>query len=120
MCQTKINQTLEITLKGFPPTTAVMPGRPVRKIIKPRLPRKITSSARINLNMFWNELEDFYTRYDNRRVKSNNSQLIPTNNTSDHARESAENRFNENLEHHNSNNNNNHKSADNSLSLIHI
>ena len=30
--------------------------------MKPRLPRKITSTARINLNQYWNELEEEYTR----------------------------------------------------------
>ena len=31
-----------------------------RTISKPKLPRKIASSCRINLNKFWGELEDFY------------------------------------------------------------
>ena len=31
-----------------------------RKLIKPRLPRKITNTCKINLNKFWDELEDFY------------------------------------------------------------
>ena len=43
--------------------------RNYRRIMKPKLPRKITASARINLNRFWNELEEFYTRYDQRNDK---------------------------------------------------
>ena len=81
----------------------VPPRRDFRRVFKPRLPRKITSSARINLNRFWNELEDFYSRYDDRRAKNNNNSqsiIIPpyTTDTFDHRREEAENRLNEQLE----------------------
>ena len=75
-----------------------------KRVFKPRLPRKLTSSARINLNAFWNELEEFYDRYDDRRAKNNNNDLIGsvlpayTTDTFDHAREEAENRINERIE----------------------
>ena len=39
-----------------------MERRSYRTVMKPRLPRKATASARINLNRFWNELEEFYDR----------------------------------------------------------
>ena len=78
--------------------------------MKPRLPRKITAQSRINLNRFWNELEEFYNRYDDRKTKNNNNPLIlqaPTStfklpayttDTFDHERETAENLLNERLE----------------------
>ena len=64
--------------------------------MKPRLPRKITASARINLNRFWNELEEFYNRYDERSKPV----ILPeyTTDTYDHERESAENKLNEEIE----------------------
>ena len=67
-----------------------------RTLMKPRLPRKITASARINLNRFWNELEEFYNRYDERSKPV----LLPeyTTDTFDHERESAENKLNEEIE----------------------
>ena len=74
-----------------------MERRSYRTVMKPRLPRKVTASARINLNRFWNELEEFYDR----RTKNNNNGLaMPdyTTDTHDHAREEAENRANERLE----------------------
>lgn len=98
----------------------VPPPRSYRRIMKPRLPRKITSSARININRFWNELEEFYNRCDERRVKNNmiNSRgfnkniyahgeegdddvfFLPdyTTDVFDHNREAAENDLNERLE----------------------
>ena len=36
--------------------------KPRRKTMKPQLPRKLTASNRINLNRFWNELEDLQNR----------------------------------------------------------
>ncbi len=63
--------------------------------MKPRLPRKITSSARINLNRFWNELEDFYTRREERRQQLADS--VDKENL-DTAREEEENALNERLE----------------------
>lgn len=36
--------------------------KPHRKTMKPQLPRKLTASTRINLNRFWNELEDLQNR----------------------------------------------------------
>ena len=84
----------------------IIPAKSYKRSMKPRLPRKITSSARINLNAFWNELEEFYRRYDDRRAKNNNNDLIAatpllpayTTDTFDHDRESAENALNERLE----------------------
>ena len=90
-----------------------VPLRNYRRTMKPRLPRKISAPARINLNRFWNELEEFYNRYDDRRAKNNNNPIINlqeqqsttklklpayTTDTFDHERESAENLLNEHLE----------------------
>ena len=73
-------------------------SRSFKRAMKPRLPRKVTSSARINLNRFWNEMEELYNRYDARH--SNAADILPpyTTDTFDHRRESAENRANEELE----------------------
>ena len=89
-----------------------VPLRNYRRYMKPRLPRKITAASRINLNRFWNELEEFYNRYDDRKAKNNNSPIISklssdmydnklpayTTDTFDHEREAAENIWNERLE----------------------
>ena len=89
-----------------------VPLRNYRRYMKPRLPRKITAASRINLNRFWNELEEFYNRYDDRKAKNNNSPIILklssdicenklpayTTDTFDHEREAAENIWNERLE----------------------
>ena len=40
--------------------------KPRRKTMKPQLPRKLTASTRINLNRFWNELEDLQNRKNNK------------------------------------------------------
>ena len=53
-----------------------VPLRNYRRSMKPRLPRKITAASRINLNRFWNELEEFYNRYDDRKAKNNNNPII--------------------------------------------
>ena len=37
-----------------------------RRTMKPQLPRKLTASTRINLNRFWNELEDLQNRKNNK------------------------------------------------------
>merc|ERR1712228_993889 len=34
--------------------------RKPRKLLRPRLPRKITTTCKINLNKFWEELEEVY------------------------------------------------------------
>ena len=34
--------------------------RKPRKLLRPRLPRKITATCKINLNKFWEELEEVY------------------------------------------------------------
>lgn len=85
-----------------PPSYPTITSRSFRKVLKPRLPRKVTASARINLNRFWNELEEFYDRYDRRRLntcglKSANLPAYTTD-TLDHNREEAENELNERLE----------------------
>jgi hypothetical protein len=66
--------------------------------MKPKLSRKATSAARINLNRFWNELEDFYARQDESKFE------LPayTTDVFDHEREAAENEANERLERTNS------------------
>merc|ERR1711976_876520 len=66
--------------------------------MKPRLPRKVTASARINLNRFWNELEEFYNRYDQRAEKPVVKLPEYTTDTLDHKREAAENDLNEVIE----------------------
>ena len=35
--------------------------RKPRKLLRPRLPRKITATCKINLNKFWEELEEVYS-----------------------------------------------------------
>ena len=83
-----------------------LPARNYRRQMKPILPRKATASARINLNKFWNDLEEFYSRYDDRRSSNNNNPLIDvymplpnyTTDTYDHDREAAENDLNEKME----------------------
>ena len=65
--------------------------------MKPRLPRKVTASARINLNRFWNELEEFYNRYDQRKEKPVVQLPDYTTDSWDHDREAAENKLNESL-----------------------
>ena len=72
--------------------------RNYRRIMKPRLPRKVTASARINLNRFWNELEEFYNRYDQRTEKPVVKLPEYTTDTFDHKREAAENELNEGIE----------------------
>ena len=64
-----------------------------RKICKPRLPRRITSSCKINLNKFWNELEDFYSG-------TTSTSILPAWNET--AKEELENTNNENIERENS------------------
>jgi len=86
-----------------------VPLRSYRRQMKPILPRKVTAAARINLNKFWNDLEEFYNRYDDRRASNNNNPLVDiktvfealpayTTDTYDHDREAAENDLNERLE----------------------
>jgi hypothetical protein len=53
-----------------------LPARNYRRQMKPILPRKVTATARINLNKFWNDLEEFYNRYDDRRSSNNNNPVI--------------------------------------------
>ena len=72
--------------------------RNYRRIMKPRLPRKVTASGRINLNRFWNELEEFYNRYDQRTEKPVVKLPEYTTDTFDHKRETAENDLNEVIE----------------------
>lgn len=94
---TNMAEDLEVPLRSF--------KRPMR----PRLSRKLTSVARINLNRFWNELEDFYSRFDDRRFQDHVQHLSDqsmerlevvsyTTDGFDHERETAENRLNELLE----------------------
>ena len=71
--------------------------RSYRRVMKPRLPRKVTASARINLNRFWNELEEFYNRYDQRKEKPVVRLPDYTTDIWDHDREAAENQLNESL-----------------------
>ena len=59
-----------------------------RTISKPKLPRKIASSCRINLNKFWGELEDFYIHKTSSKVITNLHDTV----------EEMENSINENVE----------------------
>lgn len=59
-----------------------------RTISKPKLPRKIASSCRINLNKFWGELEDFYIHKTSSKVITNLYDNV----------EEMENSINENIE----------------------
>merc|ERR1712080_619075 len=65
----------------------------VRRLMKPRLPRKVTSTARINLNKFWGELEEFYTRG---RTETEKPIVMPVWENTDS--EEEENRLNEQIE----------------------
>ena len=60
-----------------------------RKISKPRLPRRITNTCKINLNKFWNELEDFYSG-------TTSTGILPAWNET--GKEELENSNNENIE----------------------
>ena len=60
-----------------------------RKICKPRLPRQITNTCKINLNKFWSELEDLYSG-------TTSTTVIPA--LSETAKEELENTNNENIE----------------------
>eukprot|EP00092_Neocalanus_flemingeri_P011900 GFUD01012832.1.p1 GENE.GFUD01012832.1~~GFUD01012832.1.p1 ORF type:complete len:152 (-),score=37.32 GFUD01012832.1:163-618(-) len=64
-----------------------------RKISKPRLPRRITNTCKINLNKFWNELEDFYSG-------TTSTSVLPAWNET--GKEELENSNNENIEKENS------------------
>ena len=59
-----------------------------RTISKPKLPRKIASSCRINLNKFWGELEDFYINKTSSNVIKDLHDNV----------EEMENNINENIE----------------------
>ena len=88
-----------MTEKSFETLTIPEPlTRSYRRFMKPRLPRKITASARINLNRFWNELEEFYNRYDARSEKPVVKMPQYTTDTFDHKREEAENNLNEEID----------------------
>ena len=90
MCRQILEETCLNTFNPEP--------RNYRRIMKPRLPRKVTASARINLNRFWNELEEFYNRYDQRTEKPVVKLPEYTTDTFDHKREAAENDLNEVIE----------------------
>lgn len=60
-----------------------------QKVVKPRLPRKITSSCIININKFWTELEDFYVGKTSNKVISFAKEATV---------EEMENSINENIE----------------------
>lgn len=92
MCR-QINEKLANFSSILEPST-----RNYRQVMKPRLPRKLTASGRINLNRFWNELEEFYNRYDARTEKPVVKMPDYTTDTFDHHREEAENELNEVME----------------------
>jgi len=83
-----INRTIE---QVIPVTKKTRPA--ARQLMKPRLPRKVTTSARINLNKFWGELEEFYTRG---RTVTEKPIVIPEWTNTDS--EEEENRLNEQIE----------------------
>lgn len=95
MCRSEIEDSFNVDL----------PVRSYRRPMKPILKRKISSSARINLNKFWNDLEEFYNTNNDRLSNFNDSlkteyQSLPdyTTDTFDHDRETAENELNEKIE----------------------
>lgn len=96
MCKSKVFQD---ALEHFS-SLDLPPLRSYKRSMKPILNRKITSPARINLNRFWNEMEEFYDRYNSKKLANNNNLLMPdyTTDTYDHEREMAENRLNEQIE----------------------
>jgi hypothetical protein len=81
-----------------------LPVRNYRRPMKPILRRKATSSARINLNKFWNDLEEFYDSWSERNVNDESIRTtierLPeyTADAFNQERESAENDLNEMLE----------------------
>ena len=81
-----------------------IPVRNYRRPMKPILPRKVSSSARINLNKFWNDLEEFYSSFNDRlasneTIKTTVGQLPDyTTDVFNQDREAAENDLNEILE----------------------
>ena len=85
-------------------TSLAPSARSFKRSFKPRTARKASASTRISLNRFWNELEEFYNRYDDRRARNLGKDLIGntlpayTTDTFDHDREAAENALNERLE----------------------
>lgn len=79
-----------------------LPIRSYRRTMKPILPRKTSSSARINLNKFWNDLEEFYSNFNgsNSETIKTTVETLPdyTTDVFNHDREAAENDLNEMLE----------------------
>ena len=77
-----------------------LPIRNYRRAMKPILPRKTSSSARINLNKFWNDLEEFYTNFSNSETIKTTVENLPdyTTDAFNQDREAAENDLNEMLE----------------------
>ena len=67
--------------------------RSYRRHMRPRTARKASSTQRIALNRFWNEMEEFYSRREA-------EERLPayTTDTFDHRREEAENQLNEKLD----------------------
>ena len=102
MCQTIKDSTMSAATM----TSLVAPSaRSFKRCFKPRTARKASAPTRIGLNRFWNELEEFYNRYDDRRARNLGKDLIQgnslpayTTDTFDHEREAAENALNERLE----------------------
>jgi len=43
-------------------STPTTPEGNLRLVMKPRLPRQVTPSAKVNLNKYWDQLESFYLR----------------------------------------------------------
>jgi hypothetical protein len=78
-----------------------LPVRSYRRPMKPVLSRKISSSARINMNKFWNDLEEFYDRFADPSAVRSAVEALPeyTSDVDNQDRESAENDLNERLEH---------------------
>ena len=93
MCLENIYEMAEADIFPLPPT------RSYKKTMKATTRRKLTSSTRINLNRFWNELEEFYDRYEERKENNNNNRVVLPDWSRDNTdREEAENRMNESIE----------------------
>ncbi len=61
------------------PTTGRL-RTPRKKVCKPRLPRQVAPSARINLNLYWDRLEEYYLKFGSNSNGSKRSLLGDLNN----------------------------------------
>ena len=103
MCRSQVEASF-CNLDSLEMDDLQIPVRNYRRPMKPILPRKVSSSARINLNKFWNDLEEFYSSFNDRlasneTIKTTVGQLPDyTTDVFNQDREAAENDLNEILE----------------------